>query len=55
MNTQLEDVWNQIVKYRNDKSLYMQEIKTNKSHAKKNDRKYAKTVGSMFVNDPNED
>ena len=30
MNTQLEDVWNNIVKYRNDESLYIKEIKTKK-------------------------
>ena len=48
MNIQLEDVWNRIVAYRNDKSLYMNEIKYQKS------KKHTKTVGSMFINDPDE-
>ena len=30
MNTQLEDVWNNIVKYRNDESVYIKEVKTKK-------------------------
>lgn len=59
INMQLTDVWNNIVKYRNDKSLYMEEV-TNSSCKRKNNTKAntkANTkvnVGSMFIHDPNE-
>lgn len=54
MNTQLEDVWNNIVRYRNDKDAYTNEIKgTVKKVTIKKEPK-ATNVGSMFVSDPNE-
>lgn len=57
MNTQLEEVWNKIVAYRNDKCLYMNKIKSGgKQQIKKEDKRaIKKTVGSMFIADPNED
>lgn len=57
MNKQLEDVWTNIVKYRNDESLYMKEVKTPPSKAPRQKRQsspVANHVGSMFVFDPNE-
>jgi hypothetical protein len=57
MNKQLEDVWANIVKYRNDKSLYMKEVKTPPPKAPRQKRQsspVANHVGSMFVFDPNE-
>lgn len=57
MNKQLEDVWTNIVKYRNDKSLYMKEVKTPPPKAPRQKRQsshVANHVGSMFLFDPNE-
>tara|TARA_B110000261_G_C13085315_1_gene357585 strand:- start:3 stop:908 length:906 start_codon:yes stop_codon:yes gene_type:complete len=58
MNIQLEDVWNNVVKYRNDKDLYIKEIQTQtKSRYKKTVQDTSinkKCVGSMFIIDPNE-
>lgn len=57
MNKQLEDVWTNIVKYRQDKSLYMKELKSSSTKTTKQKRQsspVANHVGSMFVFDPNE-
>ena len=65
MNKQLEEVWSNIVKYRNDEDLYNQNVKNQSVKTRKrqsapitktNSKTNATTnnVGSMFVFDPDE-
>lgn len=54
MNIELEDVWNNVLKYRENKTLYEMECKSNNVRTVKSTIKESPTVGSYFRIDPNE-
>lgn len=57
MCTQLKSVWDNVERYRKDKDAYMSECKSKKastSVAKRKPKAEAKTLGALFIDDPND-